>query len=85
MTGGNAPPPEGGLFDEGARAQADMFQQKLAESDPDLALAIRDLEGQELHPEDKAEIEAATQQVAAAERQEDAFVQAATCIAEGEG
>lgn len=85
LTGGNAPPPEGGLFDEGARAQADMFQQKLAESDPDLALAIRDLEGQELHPEDKAEIEAATQQVAAAERQEDAFVQAATCIAEGEG
>lgn len=84
LKGGEAPPPEGGLFDEGARAQKDMFDQ-VAKADPDLALALKELEGKDLHPEDVAEIEAATKGVEDAEKMEDAFEQAATCITEAGG
>lgn len=84
LRGGEARPPEGGLFDEGARSQQDMFAQ-VEKADPDLALALKALEGKEIHPEDAAEIERATKAVADAELREDAYQQAATCIIEGEG
>lgn len=84
LKGGEAKPPEGGLFDTEARAQQDMFD-KVAKTDPDLALALQQLQGKELHPDDRAEIEAATAEVAKAEKLEDAYTQAAGCIVEGGG
>ena len=84
LKGGGAPPPEGGLFDEGARNQLDIFA-NVAKKDPELAEALQSLEGADLHPEDVAEIDAATKEVEQAEKVGDAYEQAANCINEGGG
>lgn len=83
MKGGNAPIEEG-LFDVSGRGQAEAFN-KIAEKDPELALALRDLQGLPLTERDIAEIKDAVTGVEKAEDMEDAAVQAADCIIRGEG
>ncbi len=84
LQGGEAAMPEGALFDQGARAQMDIFD-KVSKVDADLALAIQKVQGQTLHPDDIAEIEAATAGVEKSEKIEDAATQAASCIIEAGG
>lgn len=71
MRGGAAAP--GGMFDEDARAQADMFDAQIADFQ-------RQLVGADLSPQDRAEIGAAMQDLANADLAEQAYQQAGECL-----